>query len=179
MKLVMTCLAVAAIAPTSALAGLEFCNQTGASASIAIGYKAPDGWTSEGWWNIGASECKTVVSRELDKSHYYWRAESSDLSWTHDTYMFCTSEEVFTIVGDDDCGPRGYDREGFNEIETEGYSTFTMNLTNTGGVQNDFVYEGPRDPEEDIVYPDEEYDSAASDVVADPPGTHGEPYSIS
>lgn len=177
MKVNIALVALGLVAPATAQAGLEFCNKTGSSASIAIGYNTADGWTSEGWWNIAAGACKTVISRDLDKTHYYWRAESSDLSWSHANYMFCTSDEVFTIVGDDDCGPRGYDREGFNEIETDGSSSFTMTLTNSGGRQ-DNTAQGPRDPEEDIVYPDEEYDSAVSDVVSDPPGTHGEPYSI-
>lgn len=169
----------AACLPSVAQAGLEFCNQTGLSASVAIGYKSADGWMSEGWWNIDAGACKTVISRDLDKTHYYWRAESRDLSWSHANFMFCTSDEVFTILGDEDCTARGYDREGFNEIETEGFTTFTMNLTHTGdGREDNIADHGPRDPEEGIVYPDEPYDSAASDVVADPPGTHGEPYTI-
>ncbi len=174
-------LALALGVPGAAQAGLEFCNQTGANASVAIGYKGSGGWVSEGWWNVDAGSCKTVISRDLSLSHYYWRAESSELSWSHANYMFCTSDEAFTIVGDEDCAARGYDRVGFNEIEMTGYTSFTMNLTNEGDGRRD-NQSGGRDPEEDIVYPDERpapYDSAASDVVTDPIGTHGEPYSIS
>lgn len=176
-KVIIAILAI--IAPAAAQAGLEFCNKTDSSASVAIGYNTADGWTSEGWWNIDAGTCKTVVSADLSRAHYYWRAESSELSWTHANYMFCTSDDAFTIVGDENCAARGYDREGFNEIDTEGYATFTMNLTHSGdGREDNIANQAQRDPEEDIVYPDEEYDSAASDVVSDPPGTHGEPYTI-
>lgn len=169
----------------TAQAGLEFCNKTDVTASVAIGYKGDQGWTSEGWWNVDAGDCKTVVSGDLDKSHYYWRAESSGNSWSHAKFMFCTSEDEFTIVGDADCDGRGYAREGFNEIKLEGKTAFTMNLTpaksSASSGKSASVVAGPSgDPEENIVYPDEpeEYDSAASDVVTDPPGTHGEPYSI-
>tara|TARA_R100000322_G_scaffold94439_5_gene59037 strand:+ start:81703 stop:82779 length:1077 start_codon:yes stop_codon:yes gene_type:complete len=181
LKIRAIALALALAAPGAAQAGLEFCNQTGANASVAIGYKGSGGWVSEGWWNVDAGACKTVISRDLDLSHYYWRAESTDLSWSHANYMFCTTDEAFTIVGDEDCAARGYDREGFNELEMTGYTSFTMNLTNEGDGRTGNLNGGGRDPEENIVYPDEnpaQYDSAASDVVIDPVGTHGEPYSI-
>lgn len=156
------------LAPAPALAGLEFCNQTGAKVSVAIGYKGDKGWTSEGWWNFDPTECREVISRDLTLSHYYWRAESAELSWDHENYMFCTSDDVFTIVGDEDCAARGYDREGFNEIETVGYTSFTMSLIH--GSDN----LAPSDPEENIEYPDEGF----IDPNAAAPGTHGEPYSV-
>ena len=37
--------------------------------------------------------------------------------------MFCTSSREYTIVGDTNCGGRGYDRENFREIDTGPTST--------------------------------------------------------
>ena len=50
---------------------LRVCNQTGNQLSIALGYKAPRGWQSEGWWVAAGGECKTVFSGTLDARYYY------------------------------------------------------------------------------------------------------------
>ena len=156
------------LTPAAALAELSFCNDTGVGVSVAVGYSGPGDWTSEGWWNVEPGACAVAIPGDLDKSHYYYRVESLDVNFDHDSYMFCAADRAFTIVGDTGCEARGHRREGFNEIRTGGQASYTVSI-------------GPgRDPEEDIIYPDEEvgHDSAASDVVMDPPGTHGEPYSI-
>ena len=36
-----------------AQADFRLCNNTGSRVGIAIGYKDGDGWTTEGWWNLG------------------------------------------------------------------------------------------------------------------------------
>ncbi len=104
-------LALAFAAPLPALADVRFCNDTDAVVSVAMGYKGARDWTSEGWWNIDAGECKSITVGNGPKTHYYYRVESQEIDFDHPDYMFCTSDEEFTIVGDTDCEARGYDRE--------------------------------------------------------------------
>ncbi len=95
--------------------GLIFCNETQSEQSLSIGYEAEDGWTSEGWWNIPAGECKTPLG-ELDKEYYYFRAEVDGVSVPGDGHFFCTTREAYQIVGDQNCAARGYDNEDFRQI---------------------------------------------------------------
>lgn len=160
------------LSATPALAGLEFCNKTDVTASVAIGYKGDAGWTSEGWWNVDAGECKTVVSGDLDKSHYYWRSEAKGLTWKHEKYMFCTTSDEFTIVGDEDCVARGYEREEFNEIELAGKTSYTMNLTGSSSPSSASETTSKAPQPEPVPEP------KPTPVAEDAPGTYGEPYSI-
>lgn len=123
-------LTVAAMLGASpALAALEFCNPTDTVASVAIGYKADGGWTSEGWWNVDPGTCKVAVDGDLPLSHYYYRVEATGVDFDHARYMFCTSDDEFTIVGDEGCSGRGFDSEGFNEIALDGRTGVSVTLT--------------------------------------------------
>ena len=155
-----------AVLSVPAQAALRFCNATDASASVAIGYKGADGaWTSEGWWRIDPDACKTVIDGDLDRRVYYWRATSKAYSWSMRRFMFCTSPKAFTIVGDADCAQRGYDRNGFNEIKLdEGVIAFTFTLNPPSGADKTAEAE----PE----------GTTTETPAGDPPGTHGEPYTI-
>lgn len=164
--------AVCVVLPVSAFAELEVCNQSEVTASVAIGYRGAQGWTSEGWWNVAAGSCATVVSGDLPLSRYYWRAEATGASWSHDSYMFCTATDAFTIEGDEDCGPRGYDREGFNEIVLNGVDSYTLTLPASG--PNTAAKSAQVAPSPASLYDDP--------IFAQPdmgPGTYGEPYTIS
>lgn len=143
------------------MASLRFCNETDASASVAVGYEADDGeWTSEGWWQIAPGDCKTTIGGDLKRRSYYWRATSKDYSWSHERYMFCTSPKAFTIKGDEDCVARGYDRNPFNIIElAEGVRDFKFTLRPPAKAASPKI-------------------SEAAPPAGDPPGTHGEPYTI-
>lgn len=122
------CLAVLwAAAP--ARAGLTFCNDTSVSASVALGYKGAEGWTSEGWWEVPAGGCTTIYEDDLPLTHYYWRATTGDEDFPAQDYYFCTSRKVFTIVGDTDCAARGYDREAFSEIVVGSARDVTVRMT--------------------------------------------------
>jgi len=162
------------LTPGSALAALEVCNESGASVSVAVGYKADEGWTSEGWWNVDEGACKVVISGDLPRTHYYWRAESRSVGFDHESYMFCTEETEFTIIGDKDCDGRGYQRVGFNEIELDGATDFTLTLNAPAASKSASAAKAPMsDPEENTVYPDE------GPQVDNGPGTFGEPLTIS
>lgn len=116
-----------------AAAKLEFCNRTNETVRVAIGYKGHAEWTSEGWWSLPAGECKTVKSDDLS-GHYYYRAVGETLGWEKDRYFFCTGPSPFTIVGDEGCKARGFEREAFNALPREpDVTTFTMSLSGGGG----------------------------------------------
>lgn len=112
-----------------AFADLRFCNQTGSNVSIAIGYKDGETWTSEGWWTAAPGDCTTPVAGDLQKRYYYYRITSPQIDFPTEDYYFCTSPRVFTIVGDTDCGARGYDRHPFNELDTGDAREWTVNVT--------------------------------------------------
>lgn len=169
---VLTCLV-----PTTAQAGLKFCNETDAKISVAIGYNDGGTWTSEGWWGVDPGACTSVVDGDLTRRYTYWRATSGSHSWEHANFMFCTSPEVFTIVGDENCDTRGYERHGFNEIDHDGLTAFTMTL-NAGGASV---------PDRDLPMTgdagDDDWPAIDEPAAGDPgfgpaPGTFGEPYSV-
>ncbi len=136
-----------ALLPLSAWAGLDFCNSTDEKLNLAIGYNGAEGWTSEGWWGLEPGACKTVEGKALDKRYYYYRAEGATLTWSTDSYFFCTGSSPLTIVGDTNCAERGYAREGFKEIELdEGVTEFTMTLNAAAPT------ESPKSVEESELY---------------------------
>lgn len=143
-----------------AQAELLVCNETDAKVSFALGYKAKGAWTSEGWWNIPPFDCSVVEGSDLKNRYYYYRVTSKSYNWPGESYYFCTSQQVFTIVGDEDCKARGYDRSEFRQIDTGQSTSFTLTLT---AGSNNAPAPTP---------------APAPAAVAEP-GTYGEPYSIS
>jgi uncharacterized membrane protein len=120
-------LAVAAVAP--AQADLRLCNKTDSTISVAIGYKAKDGWRSEGWWNIGAAKCGTLLSGALASRFYYFYAVDSQHGgeWGGKAFM-CSRRKMFTISGVENCVARGYERTGFFEVDTAEQRSWTVHL---------------------------------------------------
>src|SRR5499433_3179779 len=118
-----------------ARADFRLCNNTGNRVGIAIGYKENDGWTTEGWWNISARSCETVLRGALVARFYYIYAVDYDRGgeWSGQAFM-CTREKEFTIRGTGDCLARGFDRTGFFEVDTGEQQTWTVQLTETGEV---------------------------------------------
>jgi len=114
----------------SAKADFRLCNNTSNRVGIAVGYKENDGWTTEGWWNISARSCETVLRGALVARFYYIYAVDYDRGgeWSGQAFM-CTREKEFTIRGTDDCLARGYDRTGFFEVDTGDQPSWTVQLT--------------------------------------------------
>lgn len=152
--------------PDPAAAELRFCNETSARVTVAIGYRSDGAWRSEGWWAVESGACRAAVSEPLANRFYYYRATSKLDSWTHENYFFCTTTQAFDIVGDEDCQARGYDREEFTEIKlADGVTRFTMTLTSDKTAPVESKAAQPPAP--------------APAPRAAPPGTHGEPYTVS
>ncbi|MEJ1161956.1 DUF1036 domain-containing protein [Prosthecomicrobium sp. N25] len=127
-------LAAAALATaTEAAADLRICNKTSSRIGIAVGYKDEAAWTTEGWWNLPASTCETLLSGPLVSRYYYIYAIDYDRGgeWSGRSFM-CTQEKTFTIKGIEDCIKRGFERTGFFEIDTGEQRSWTVQLTEPG-----------------------------------------------
>lgn len=121
--------AMLAASVVPARADLRLCNKTGSTVSVAIGYKAKEGWRSEGWWNIGGQKCGTLLSGSLASRYYYLYAVDANRGgeWSGKAVM-CTRRKMFTIMGVEDCVARGYERTGFFEIDTAEQRSWTVHL---------------------------------------------------
>lgn len=115
-----------------AQADLRLCNNTGSRVGVALGYKDSEGWTTEGWWNISARSCETLLRGALVARYYYIYAVDYDRGgeWSGRAFM-CSREKEFTIRGTENCLARGYDHTGFFEVDTGQQRSWTVQLTET------------------------------------------------
>jgi uncharacterized membrane protein len=129
-------LSVASAEP--AKADFRLCNNTGSRVGVAIGYKDAEGWTTEGWWNISARSCDTLLRGALVARYYYIYAVDYDRGgeWSGKAYM-CSREKEFTIRGTENCLARGYDRTGYFEVDTTEQRSWTVQLTDSAEQQPD------------------------------------------
>ncbi len=113
-----------------AWADFRLCNRTQSRVGVAVGYKENDVWTTEGWWNIAANSCETVLRGDLVARFYYLYAVDYDQGgeWSGRAFM-CTRDKEFTIRGTEDCLARGFDRTGFLEVDTKEQRGWTVQLT--------------------------------------------------
>jgi uncharacterized membrane protein len=116
-----------------AAADFRLCNNTGGRVGVAIGYKDNDGWVTEGWWNLSARTCETLMRGTLVARYYYVYAIDYDRGgeWSGQAFM-CTRDKEFTIRGTQDCLARGFDRTGFFEVDTGEQGGGTVQLTEGG-----------------------------------------------
>lgn len=115
----------------AAKADFSVCNNTFGLVSVAIGYRDGDEWVSEGWWNLDYDECAILIEGDLEYTYYYVRGEGEDGDsyWTDDDYIFCYTDEIFTIRGDENCRGRGYKSGGFMEVDTGELLDYTLDLS--------------------------------------------------
>lgn len=125
----VTCLA-AILVPVPARADLRMCNQTASKVGIALGYRDPQGWVTEGWWDVAPKVCETLVKGALAARFYYVYAVDYTRGgeWSGRSLM-CTKDREFTIRGVEDCLARGLDRNGFYEVDTGEQKSWTIQLT--------------------------------------------------
>lgn len=120
-------------APAALAVDFRLCNATKSRVGVAVGYKDGESWVTEGWWNVGASSCETLLKGPLVARFYYVYALDYDKGgeWSGDAFM-CTREKEFTIRGIDNCLARNYSRTGFFEIDTGEQRSWTVQLTEQG-----------------------------------------------
>jgi uncharacterized membrane protein len=118
------------VSPPKAEAALKLCNYTGSRVGVAVGYKDPKGWASEGWWTIEAQKCSVIVNGALIARYYYIYAVDYEKggSWGGKSNL-CISGKIFTIRGFENCVSRGYQSVGFFEVDTVEESDWTVKLS--------------------------------------------------
>src|SRR3984893_9543327 len=91
-----------------AAADFRLGNNTGSRVGVALGYKDAEGWPTQGWWNLSARTCDTVLKGSLVARFYYIYAVDYDRGgeWSGKAFM-CTRDKEFTIRGIEDCLARG------------------------------------------------------------------------
>ena len=139
-----------------ARADFRLCNNTASRVGVAVGYKDKEGWLTEGWWNVSARSCETVLKGPLAARYYYIYAIDYDQGgeWSGKSFM-CTREKQFTIRGFENCLTRGFDRTGFFEIDSGEQKSWTVQLS------------------EQAQPGSKPKSSAPSDVPTSPPGSPG------
>ena len=120
----------------SARAEFRVCNATQNLVGVAIGYRAKEGWISEGWWQIPATTCATLIEGQLQSRYYYLYAEDATHGgrWTGNVNM-CVAENEFKITGVQNCYARGYQQFGFKEYDTGRQGSWMVQLTDTPASQ--------------------------------------------
>jgi uncharacterized membrane protein len=123
--LVLTCLA-----PAAAWADFRVCNNTTSRVGLSMGFRDQNGWATEGWWNLPARTCETLMRGPLVSRFVYVFAVDYDRGgeWSGRHFM-CTRDKEFTIRGIEDCLVRGFDRSGFFEVDTGTQRSWTLQLT--------------------------------------------------
>ena len=118
------------LSATSAAAEFRVCNATQTAVGVAIGYRAKEGWISEGWWQIPPTTCSTLIEGQLQSRYYYLYAEDAARGgrWSGNVNM-CVADNEFKITGVQDCYARGYQQFGFKEYSVA--SGFSANLAMT------------------------------------------------
>lgn len=113
--------------------GLRLCNKTASRVGVAVGYKEKEQWITEGWWNVATGTCETLMAGLLVSRFYYIYAVDYDQggTWGGKAGM-CTRDKMFTIRGIDDCVARGYEKNGFFEVDTGEQKSWTVQLTEPG-----------------------------------------------
>lgn len=120
-----------AVAP--ARADLRICNTTGSRVGIAIGYLDGQTWVTEGWFNLKPNLCEIVIRGQLTSRYYYLHGIDYDRGgeWSGNSFL-CTRETEFVIRETKDCYARGYERSGFQEIDTGRQADWTIELGEGG-----------------------------------------------
>ena len=106
------------------------CNLTGSKVGVTLGYRDGQGWITEGWWDLRPKNCETLLKGALAARFYYVYAVDYTRGgeWSGRSLM-CTRDTAFTIRGVEDCLARGYDRNGFIEVDTGEQKSWTIQLS--------------------------------------------------
>ncbi len=117
-------------AGTPARADLKLCNNTASRVGVAIAYKDKEGWASEGWWTVKPQECLPLIKGALVSRYFYVYAVDNEKggSWGGKAQI-CIRDKIFTIRGIDQCTERGFQKQGFFEVDTGEESDWTVSLS--------------------------------------------------
>jgi uncharacterized membrane protein len=138
----LSCIAWACIAwagfATTAAAELTLCNATPSRIGVAIGYKDSRGPATEGWWNIGAQTCESLLKGPSQSRFVYVYAVDYERGgeWTGNLAM-CIGDNSFTIRDITNCEGRGYRTAKFFEVDTGNAPNWTIRLADPETVETE------------------------------------------
>ena len=122
---------------SKAEAAMVYCNHTNGAIEAAFGYREGEIWFSEGWWQIEPGQCARIYKEPLTQRFYFYFARSlakplaegkKPVVWAG-KYAFCIDNKAFRVEGDQNCEQRGYQRQGFQEIDLGvNARTYTLNF---------------------------------------------------
>jgi len=114
----------------TARADFRICNDTASLVGAALGYREDKKWISEGWFQVPAESCTSLIEGDLNSRFYYIYAEDADRGgqWRGDVFL-CTNDREFKIEGVQDCFTRGHVKTGFFEIDTGNRENWMVRLT--------------------------------------------------
>ncbi len=117
---------------SAARAELTVCNTTASRIGLALGYKSARGWTTEGWWNIAAQTCESLLKGPLTKRYFYVYAVDYERGggWSG-AHVMCINSKSFTIDEVKDCEERGYRKAEFYEVDVGDAKTWTVRLSDS------------------------------------------------
>ena len=115
---------------SKASADFRICNDTNSLVGAALGYRQDGNWISEGWFQVPAESCSSLLEGDLSSRFYYVYAEDTDKGgqWRGDVFL-CTQDQEFRIEGVEDCFKRGFVKTGFFEIDTGNRANWMVRLT--------------------------------------------------
>ena len=119
-----------AFAATPARADLKLCNSTASRVGVSIGYQDPQGWTTEGWWNIASQTCETLLKGAVPSRFIYVHAVDYDRGgeWIGTNFM-CTHDKSFAIRVSRTARSGATSAPGFFEVDTGEAKEWTIRLT--------------------------------------------------
>ena len=91
-------------------------------------------WTTEGWWNVAAGTCETLMAGPLVSRFYYIYAVDYDQGGVvgRQGDACARATRCSRSSGIEDCVARGYERTGFFEVDTGEQRSWTVQLTEPG-----------------------------------------------
>lgn len=133
------CAVFASVLPSgAAFADLRICNTTPARVGVAIGYQDEKGWATEGWWNVSAGSCETLLNgRPPSRLIYVYAVDYERGGEWAGTNMMCVSRDEFIIRSIENCRRRGFQRSGFYEVDVWESGSHTIKLSDPEKVDGD------------------------------------------
>jgi uncharacterized membrane protein len=116
-----------------AQASWKICNKDSETARVAIGYVTSGDvpYASEGWWELKACDCKTVLnSNDTSDPNNVFMLVRNDKGDTviEGSSNFCISNRQFKIKGKERCTDRGYQLASFERQKVDLNRGHTTNL---------------------------------------------------
>jgi Protein of unknown function (DUF1036) len=134
---------------TPSFADLTFCNRSDAKMHLSLGVlKQDDGWISQGWWNLAAGECRTVMHGLPARVYYAFAIDENGRSWSaprdQQGGWFCIAPEKYLLRNRDyeDDGKKIHCENGtlkakqFLIVNTGNNTHYTHNFTVRGQPAN-------------------------------------------